>query len=92
MPSVTVELPSLLAQAVGVGRRVAVDAGSLRGALDALIERHPGLAVHLFDESGDLREHVLCFHNDVNTRWMESMDVPVEAGDRIAILQAVSGG
>ena len=92
MASVTVELPSLLDHVVDGDRSVALDAESLRGALDALVERHPGLAVHLFDETGGLREHVLCFHNDTNTRWLDSIDVPLSDGDTVSIIQAVSGG
>ncbi len=92
MPEVTVELPSLLDHVVNGSRSIAVEADSLRGAIEALVERHPALAVHLFDETGDFRQHVLCFHNQTNTRWMASIDVPVSEGDTITIIQAVSGG
>ena len=76
----------------GMRRSVALEAESLGGALTALTRRHPALEVHLFDDGGGLRQHVLCFHNDVNSRWLDSMDVPLAEGDRITILQAVSGG
>lgn len=92
MASVTVELPSLLSTIVDGERRITVDAGTLAGVLSALTERHPALRVHLFDETGGLRQHVLCFHNGTNSRWLESLDVPVAEGDTVAILQAVSGG
>lgn len=92
MSKVTVRLPSLLHPAAGGSARVTVEAGTIDGALAALVKRHPALGVHLFDESGDLREHVLCFHNDTNTRWLESRQAPVADGDTITILQAVSGG
>ncbi|MHC4430001.1 MAG: MoaD/ThiS family protein [Planctomycetota bacterium] len=92
MASVTVELPSLLSTIVDGERSVAVDAGTLAGVLSALTKRFPALDVHLFDETGGLREHVLCFHNGANSRWLESLDVPVAEGDTVTILQAVSGG
>jgi molybdopterin converting factor small subunit len=92
MASVTVELPSLLGPIVNGERSVAVDAGTLAGVLSALTKRYPALGVHLFDETGGLREHVLCFHNGNNSRWLESLDVPVAEGDTVTILQAVSGG
>ena len=92
MTNVTIELPSLLTRVVGVPATVEVEAGSLDAALRALIEMHPALGVHLFDETGGLRPHVLCFHNETNTRWLPSTDVAVAAGDTITILQAVSGG
>lgn len=92
MVRVTVDLPSLLARFVQGERRLSVEAESVGGALEALVRDHPSLGVHLFDEGGGLRQHVLCFHNETNTRWLESLEVPLAPGDRIAILQAVSGG
>ena len=91
MPAVNVELPGLLADILGV-RSLTVDADTVRGALAAVVAECPALSTHLFDEQGELREHVLCFHNDTNTRWLKGGDVPVAAGDRITIMQAVSGG
>jgi molybdopterin converting factor small subunit len=52
----------------------------------------PALRVHLCDESGKFRPHVLCFLNEVNTRWLDGADPRLQQGDRITILQAVSGG
>ena len=92
MSKVTIELPSVLDTVVNGNRTLSFDAETLPGALDALTERYPGLKVHLFDETGGFREHVLCFHNSTNTRWLESIDVPLSDGDTITILQAVSGG
>jgi molybdopterin converting factor small subunit len=71
---------------------VVVKAETLRGALEELIRRHPVLHVHLFDENGAFRRHVLCFHNEENTGWLDGLDQPVGAGDTITIIQAVSGG
>ena len=91
MPTVSCRLPSLLAKIVG-DRHVALEAKTLEGALSELVRQHPALSVHLFDETGALRQHVLCFHNETNTRWLEDMGVPVEEGDVLTIMQAVSGG
>ena len=92
MSKVTVQLPSLLAPIVNGSQSLTVEADSVKTALEALVARHPALEVHLFDESGGFRQHVLCFHNDTNTRWLPSIDIPVSEGDTITILQAVSGG
>ena len=92
MAEVTIELPSVLAPAVNGQRSFTAEAETLPAALAALFQLQPGLKVHLFDETETLREHVLCFHNQVNTRWMASPDVPLRDGDTITILQAVSGG
>ena len=91
MPTVSCRLPSLLAKIVG-DRHVALEAKTLEGALCELVRQHPALSVHLFDETGALRQHVLCFHNETNTRWLADMAVPVKEGDVLTIMQAVSGG
>ncbi|MCP3905851.1 MAG: MoaD/ThiS family protein [Planctomycetes bacterium] len=90
--SITVELPSMLSRIADVPAKFTVRATTLRGALDVAVERHPTLRVHLFDESGDFRRHVLCYHNQANTRWLDSLDMPLAEGDRVTIMQAVSGG
>ncbi len=92
MATVAVQLPSLLSPVVGGKLRFTLEAATLREALAALIAREPRLGVHLFDETGAFREHVLCFLNDTNSRWLDSLDVPVSDGDTLTILQAVSGG
>ncbi len=53
----------------------------MRAALDALLDQYPTLKVPLFDETGGFRQHVLSFHNSANTRWLDSIDVPVTEGD-----------
>lgn len=90
MAKLIVRLPGLLAQAVGA-KRVDVEGRTLAEALEAL-RAHPRLGPQLFEESGALRPHVLCFLNDVNTRWLDDLSAPLEDGDELNILQAVSGG
>lgn len=69
-PSVTVSLPSLLEPVTGGVRELAVRGDSLREVFDDLIDRQPRLRPHLFNEAGEFRRHVLCFHNGTNTRWL----------------------
>lgn len=92
MAAVTIELPSLLRNVLDGQPTLAVEATTLAGAFDAIRAAHPQLAVHLFDEEGGLRQHVLCFHNDQNTRWLDDHAVDLAEGDRLTIIQAVSGG
>lgn len=92
MPVVTIELPSLLRNVLDGQPTLSVEAATLSEAFDAIRSTHPQLAVHLFDEGGGLRQHVLCFHNDENTRWLDDHAVDLAEGDRLTIIQAVSGG
>lgn len=84
-----IRLPTMLAALIGGERFHDVEAGSVAGALDALTARHPELQVHLFDESNTLRPHVRCFRND---SAVTDLKAPIDDGDSITVLQAVSGG
>jgi molybdopterin converting factor small subunit len=91
--SVSVVLPSMLADIVGCARVSVLEARTLGEVLERLIELHPALGVHLLAESGELRQHVLCIHNGASSRWSrDSFESRVADGDTVQILQAVSGG
>lgn len=92
MARITVELPSLLRPLVEGCSNLPVDAATVEGAFVELSRVHPALRPQLFDEAGSLREHVLCFHNGVNTRWADGLSTPLRDGDTLVFLQAVSGG
>jgi len=92
MARATLELPSLLRNVLGGRDTFEVEGETVDEALEHAYSQVPGLRVHLCDESGRLRQHVLCFHNDVNTRWIRGGSPRLADGDRITILQAVSGG
>jgi molybdopterin converting factor small subunit len=89
------ELPGSITTLLGI-HSIEVEAATLSAALEASYQHTPALRALLTDESGAFREHVLCFHRSasgsVNTRWMESLDVPLAVGDSVLIMQAVSGG
>ena len=91
MAQVTINLPRLLEPAVGPTRRIELEAGSVGEAIDELLQRHPALRVHLFDEQGNLRQHVLCFVGGSQTRLVDR-GTPIAAPTQVTFLQAVSGG
>jgi molybdopterin converting factor small subunit len=92
MAHVTIELPSLLREVLGGAATLPVAGETLVDALEDAYRQAPALRVHLCDESGKFRPHVLCFLNDVNARWLGEDDKRLREGDQITILQAVSGG
>ena len=94
MASVAIEvtLPGILATCAGGEKTVTVEAETLSGSIEALLSAYPLLKVHLFQEDGKLREHVMFLYNDQSANWLESMDIPLQPGDRLTVLQLVSGG
>jgi molybdopterin converting factor small subunit len=87
-----VRVPTLLRDCTGGASPVTIEAATLSEALERLRETYPLLRVHLYDEAQQLRPHVLIFYNEESTRWLERLDVPLRPGDRLEIIQAVSGG
>jgi molybdopterin converting factor small subunit len=87
-----VSVPTILRDCVGGNAQVTVEAGTLSEALQHLWASYPLLRVHLYDEEATLRPHVLIFYNEESTRWLEHLDIPLQPGDRLEILQAMSGG
>lgn len=92
MPQVTVRIPRLLAQVTDGRERVTVEATTVRDAIDGLLSKFPQLRVHVFDEQGEVRRHVMLFHGEDHVRSEEELARPIEPGDVVTVLQAVSGG
>jgi sulfur-carrier protein len=89
MPTVGVTVPRMLAELVGGSRSFEVEGETVEDALSGVVAAHPELEVHLFDETGEIRQHVSCFHNGA---MVSDRSVAVADGDELVILQAVSGG
>lgn len=87
-----VNLPALLRDSVGGRASLTVAGATLAEALLDLRERYPHLRVHLYDERGELRRHVLLFYNGESVKGLGALDAPLRPGDRLDVLQAVSGG
>jgi sulfur-carrier protein len=90
--TIPVTIPALLQDCVGGRREVSVDADRLDRAVDAVRESFPLLRPHVWDDAGQIRKHVLIFYNDTPLRWVDRPDAPLREGDRLAIVQAISGG
>jgi len=92
MAVATLEVPRLLRDCTGGRARVGLDADRLDAAYETIRKQWPLLATHVFTETGELRPHVLVLHNDQLVSRASPSDMPLAAGDRLTIVQAVSGG
>ncbi len=92
MTTVTLEVPGLLRDCTDGRARLDLEASDLDAARDAIRRDWPVLATHVFAEGGALRPHVLLFHNDELAEWAPGSGAPLGPGDRLTIVQAVSGG
>ena len=69
-----------------------IEATNVADILDLLNENYPGLKDYLVDEQGRLRKHVNIFIGDKLIQDKARLLDPVEPGDEVFIMQALSGG
>ncbi|NOU98949.1 MoaD/ThiS family protein [Paenibacillus planticolens] len=89
---IAVTIPSLLRDCTGGRVKFELEALTLQEALNQLLLSYPLLRVHLWTETGQVRKHVLLYYNDTNIAWLDDLEIPLQAGDRLTVFQAVSGG
>lgn len=82
----------MLKDCTGGASLFAIEADTLSEAVDRLFDTYPLLRLHVFDEAGEQRPHVLLYYNEDNLKWLDTLDIPLKMGDRLTVLQAVSGG
>ena len=90
--SVTVRIPAQLRPLSGGVGEVAVEAVTVREAIEALEAAHPGFAERLLDESGNLRRFVNCFVADEDVRFLDGLDTKLEHCKTVSVVPAVAGG
>ena len=84
-----VVLPSPLARYTGERREVEAEGASLDELLRDLDRRHPGLRFRVVDEQGAIRPHIKIF---VNRAQALSLATPLDRGDEVLVVAALSGG
>jgi sulfur-carrier protein len=90
--SVVVRLPSQLRSLVGGAGEIPVEATTVREAIWAVEEGHPGLATRVLDDQGSLRRFVNVFVADEDIRFLDGLDTVVAAGQTVSLVPAVAGG
>ena len=88
---VTVEFAPSLRRHMDVSPQQ-VPAGPLRQVLDAAIRAAPALAHYVFDDQHAVRKHVAVFINQTLVHDRVRLDQAVAAGDKVLVVQALSGG
>lgn len=84
----TVRLSRVLMPIVGEQLEYEIDGETVGEVIERLLTELPALRLHLFDQTGELRPHVLCFVDDEAVR-LEDRSIPAH---RLEFLHAVSGG
>ena len=85
-------VPGLLQPTIGGVRTTHLDASTLDEALDVMRKKFPLLVPHVYDDTGHIRRHVMVYYNDESVMWIKDKNIPLKEGDRIQVIQAISGG
>jgi adenylyltransferase/sulfurtransferase len=86
-------IPTPLRPFVDGQDRIAVNAPSVSGALEALTLDRPELRKHLFTPEGRVRAFVNLYLNDDDVRYLpQQEDTAVTANDTLSIIPSIAGG
>lgn len=88
---VTVEFAPTLRRHVDCAPQL-VAPGALREVLEAALLAAPELAHYVFDDQRAVRKHVAVFVNRQMVRDRAVLNQPLATGDRVLVVQALSGG
>lgn len=88
---VTVEFAASLRRHIACAPQ-AVSAGMLRAVLESALKAAPELAHYVFDDQRHVRKHVAVFINQILVSDRAKLDQRVVDGDRVLVIQALSGG
>ncbi|HEY8048738.1 MAG TPA: MoaD/ThiS family protein [Ramlibacter sp.] len=69
-----------------------VQARTLREALARSFECAPNMRNYVLDEQGCVRKHVAVFVNARMVTDRVNLDVPLAQGDKVMVIQALTGG
>src|ERR1044071_1733228 len=89
--AVNILIPTALRSFTGGNDTVSVESLTVGEALSSLVEKHPDLKKHLYNDEGQLRHFVNIYVNDEDIRYMEKGTTPIMDGDVVSIVPSIAG-
>lgn len=90
--SIPVQIPATLRSECGGKAQLTISASAVGEALLQLEQNHPAVYRSVCDETGAVRRHVHLFVNNDLLTGDNAFDTPLNSGDTLFIMPAVSGG
>lgn len=69
-----------------------VSGTTLKEALESAFVREPRLRGYILEDQGRIRQHIAIFVDNELVRDRDRLDLPVQEGSVIFVMQALSGG
>lgn len=92
MAAIHIKIPASLRKFVANLDTVDVESEDVRGALDALEARHPGVKSKLCDDSGNVRRFINIYANSEDIRFLDNLETRLVDGAELQIVPAIAGG
>jgi len=92
MKKVKVSLPTAFRNICGGKREFEIEGERVGDVIGRLIEGFPALKDKIFDEEGEIYEHIKIYLDGEDINWHKGLETPVEEGARVSIIVAISGG
>lgn len=90
--AIQVQIPHALRSACDGQKELSISAATVRAALRELEQVHHAVFQSICDETGAVRRHIHLFVNSSFLPIPHGLDTPLETGDVLYIMTAVSGG
>ncbi len=87
-----IKIPTPLRYYTDQQAEVAVQAGTVAEAMQALVAQYPALKPHLYNGDGQLRPFVNLFLNRKNIRDLQGLETPLDEKDELMIIPSIAGG
>lgn len=90
--SVTVRIPPALRSLTAGADEVAVEAATVREAVEKLEAAHPGVKERVMSAEGKVLRFVNLFVEEDDIRMLDGLDTELKDGDSLSIIPAIAGG
>ena len=88
----SIRVPTALRTFTAGASDVELEASTVKGALDALDAKHPGIAAKIFTSDGGVRPFIKIYVGADDIASLQGLDTPVSSRDEISIIPAIAGG
>lgn len=90
--TISIRIPPALRSFTGGSDEVAVDAGTVGAAIDALEGQHGGIKERICGADGKVLRFVNLFVGEEDIRMLDGLDTALKEGETISIIPAMAGG
>ena len=90
--AINVRIPQPLQKLTGGKDLVEVSSSDVKGLVDDLEGKFPGLKERICDETGKIRRFINIYVNEEDVRFQQGDATALKDGDEVSIIPAIAGG